>query len=575
MRTTRLKATVHTVNATAANPGDPPSGANPRELRLEVVAGPPIDPLVFIPTPEGQTVGRSSSSDQRLPDTAVSRSHCRVRLDGAAWSIQDLGSRHGTLLNGVKLEPDRPAHIESGDQVRIGPWTFRARVPGFTTMGMTTTDDSAGRRVQRVPAVELRTLAQQRLDHIIDCAASINGAPDVQALSSIVLDAVIGGAGFSRAAIVRQLSGDVEVEIVAYRGPEGEDAGDISISRSLLSAAAEGQVVRLMSDALPEQARYGQSIADLNIHSALCLPIMLGTSVEAMLYLDARGAEAQVRGDAAAFCQVISRLCGLALSNLKRLKLERDQRQLESDLGMAREAQRLIMPPVKGDAGCITYAMENEPGRLVAGDLFDVVPLDKEGRVAVFLGDVTGKGVGAAITMASAQTHLRVALATAARAGEVDPAAVVMEVNRYIAQHIRAGLFISLWLGVFDITAGMVRYVDAGHGHWLVRRPGHGPERVENIGCIPIGLDADRSYLTESMPLEPGTRVILFSDGVTEQTGAGGEGMFGFERALAALSETGSAAEDVAALAGAVRLHAGVAALSDDLTVASVECLRG
>src|SRR5262249_19080875 len=159
------------------------------------------------------------------------------------------------------------------------------------------------------------------------------------------------------------------------------------------------------------------------------------------LYLDARGTHRDVAPDAAAFCQVIARLCGLALSNLKRVELEQRQRHLEAEVQAAREAQLLILPPEHGVVGSVQYAMRMRPGHFVAGDLFDVLELD-EHRVAVSIGDVAGHGVGAAVLMAASQSHLSAALQR-----HRDPAIAIAEVNRYLTERSTPHRFVSLWVG--------------------------------------------------------------------------------------------------------------------------------
>ena len=102
-------------------------------------------------------------------------------------------------------------------------------------------------------------------------------------------------------------------------------------------------------------------------------------------------------------------MCGLALSNLKRVDLEHRQRRLEEEVQAAREAQLLILPPEHGVVGGIEYAMRMRPGQFVAGDLFEVIALD-EHRTAVCIGDVAGHGVDAGVLMAASQSHLNAAL---------------------------------------------------------------------------------------------------------------------------------------------------------------------
>ncbi|MEQ8770270.1 MAG: SpoIIE family protein phosphatase [Phycisphaerales bacterium] len=553
--------------------------SKPPSITLAPISGPPLpapdNKLVVPGTPNQPSIlGRSTESTFQLPDATVSRQHAQIELVDSIWTLTDLGSRHGTFVNGNKLDADFSHPLNDRDQVRIGPWIFRVRgVNASSTVSsfVTYADDNplATTRVQPVPAAELRSLAQQRLDVIIDCAARINSAEDFNELAGVALESVIAAAGFARAAMVRTKHDADEIELVEFRSVRDEPAESLKISRSLIEGARSGELVRLSADADDQQVNYGQSIVQLGIHSALCAPVMVGDQVQALMYLDARGAENTVRHDAAAFCQAISRLTGLALSNLHRQDLERRQIQLDMDLQAARQAQKLIVPKPRGVRGWHAYAIEMRPGRVVAGDLFDVVALsdDPEGPVACFLGDVTGKGVGAAITMATVQTHLRVALRHNA-----DPASVVREVNRAVSNKMFDGKFISLWLGVMDPAAGECRFVDAGHGHWLVRPAGGPPELVQCVGGLPIGLDPDARYETETIPFEPGSRVLLFSDGLVEQPDPSGE-MFGVQRAIDALAPTASAEEDVETLVRALREHAQTSELADDLTVASNEFL--
>lgn len=551
-------------------------------ITLDIISGPPLETgqtrARIEASAEPASLGRSTGCTLQLPDATVSRKHAQIELVDDVWTITDLGSRHGTFVNGNRLDADFSHPLGDRDQLRVGPWVFRVRGVNVTSRASALSsmasiaDDLTLRstRIQAVPEGELRSLAQQRLDVIIDCAARINSAADIDALAGVALESVIAGAGFARAFMVRPPDEEGNVELVAFRSSRGESAGELELSRSLLESASRGQVVRLAADSPDQAAQYGQSIVQLGIHSALCAPVMVGSSVEALMYLDARGSESAVRHDAAAFCQAISRLSGLALSNLHRQDLETRQRQIEMDLNAAREAQRLIMPAPTGVRGWHSYTIEMRPGRVVAGDLFDVVSLtdDPAGPMACFLGDVTGKGVGAAITMATVQTHLRVALRHSP-----DPASVVREVNRYIAKRLSGGKFISLWLGVLDPAAREIRFVDAGHGHWLLRPPGQAPRRVECEGGIPLGLDPESPYHTETVPFEPGSRLILFSDGLIEQPDPEGE-MFGLERAMEALAPALTAADDVRLLVNAVREHAKTEDLADDLTVASNEFIR-
>lgn len=364
----------------------------------------------------------------------------------------------------------------------------------------------------------------------------------------------------------------------------------LSFSRSLIESASHGQVVRLDEEGVQD---YGQSVVQLGIQAAICAPVMLDATPVAYLYLDARRPQVKpgfgfsrqaawsIPADAPAFCQAVARICGLALSNLKRIELGRRQHQLEADLDAAREVQRLIMPAAEGSFGSVRYALRSKPGRFVAGDLVDIFALQNDGassgKVAVFLGDVSGKGIDAAILMATAQAHLNASLRH-----NPDPAAALNEVNRHMASHITDGRFISLWLGIIDPRPGSLTFVDAGHGHWLVKPAGMPPARIESSGGYPIGIDAATRYANDTIAFPPGSRLVLYSDGLVEQQSPDGE-FFGLERTIAAFAQTTAPATDVASLFASLAMFAAPPvpggktrtvddiALSDDVTVASIE----
>ena len=543
-----------------------------RTLRLEAIAGPALDPITLMPG-NPAVLGRSSNVDHQLSDKTISRRHCRIMRRGINWLLTDLESRHGTYLNGIKLAAEQPAPLHDGDLIRVGPWTLRVIDDADRSTSLPTTNDLAttSHRVQRVPVRELRSVAQQRLDLLIECAAGINAASSERELGERALAAVTQGTGFRRAAFIRQVSTSGDVQVLAAVTPESTadiEAGDtpfmdpakgFSFSRSLISAASNGEIVRMTNDS---NANYGESIIRLGISSALCAPISLGTSVEAYIYLDARDSGDAVAQDAAAFCQAVSRMCGLALANLKRIDLEKHSARMLDEIRAAREAQIRLMPEPTGIIGPFEYAMINTPGSTVAGDLFDVVPLT-DTRLAFFLGDVMGKGSGAAILMATIQAGLRASLMH----GDA-PHEAITHANISACARSGDGEFISLFLGVIDTETGTLEFVDAGHGHWMIASE-DGARRIECEGGHLLGIEPAATYSTETCPLPVGARVLAYSDGLIEQPNPGGE-QFGHDRAEAVLAKTKTPGEDVSALAAALSEHAGTQQYADDLTIASV-----
>lgn len=221
------------------------------------------------------------------------------------------------------------------------------------------------------------------------------------------------------------------------------------------------------------------------------------------------------------------------------------------------------MPPSTGRVGPISYATRSKPGRMVAGDLFEVVGVG-DGRVAVFLGDVAGKGVGAAVLMAAAQTQLRMSLKYLRPLSEA-----IAELNREVLVRAPVGEFISLFVGLIDAKQGTMEFVDAGHGYWVHRAAGGEPRRVEYEGDLVLGVEAEHVYHTESIKLSPGDRIVIFSDGVVEQHAPSGE-LFGFPSVLSTLAGTETERDDVQVLLEDVMAFAQSDELSDDVTIASI-----
>ncbi len=538
----------------------------PGSLKLELIEGP--DPAgdmraIAVDRRQGAVLGRSRECQICLPDPTVSRRHADLTCRGQQWFVRDLKSRHGTYLNAVRLEPDFPQAMADNDLLRVGPWTFRVLLGDRRESLRTEADDEGGTtrgRGSRIMRVSPQELAAHRLHLILDGASRITSARDEAELAQAAVDSALAGTAFDRAAMLRDINRGESVEVLCHRSKKN-GGGEFTFSRSLIRAASEGQLSRLTSER--KDVPFGVSIEELGITDALCAPVMLGGAVAAYLYLDARDTTIPVQSDAADFCQAIARMCGMALANLKRIDLERRQRGLESQLSAAREAQQMIVPAASGEVLGIRYAMRMQPGSFVAGDLFDVVPLDDR-RVALTIGDVTGEGIGAAILMASTQSHLHAALRKHA-----DPAAALNEVNAYIADRSPANRFISMWVGVFDRETKRLTYVDAGHGHWMIRRASRSVEHAPRPNGTLVGIDPGLTYDHREIDLKPGDRLILYSDGLLEQSNPDGD-RFGRDRIAEQLYESRSEGDDVARIFAAVERFAGTTTLADDATVASI-----
>ena len=530
-------------------------------LRLVGVRGPSIAPVEV--TRAGGVIGRSSACEVRLADATMSRRHAEISWIGGRWMLSDLGGANGTWLNDVRLEGGAPTPLAPGDRIAVGPWVLQVGTWAPTTVAMTGDVETADAmaQVERIDPIATGRMAHHRLQLLIDCAERINKAADERAMAMSLLESVIEGTGYGRAALVRLVGDDEGVEILGSCARDGSEPDQFS--RTLVIRASGGEMVTLASQ--ESRGNWGQSIAELNIHSAMCCPILLDEQVAACLYLDARGGEQEVQPDAAGFCQALSQLAGLAMSNLRRQEMRLRQRELDEEMSAAREAQQLMVPMQQKELIKIDYEVEFLPGRVASGDLFDVVTLSED-RVAVILGDVSGKGVGAAILMAASQAYLHSALLR-----HESPAMAVADLNQFVLERSASNRFLTLWVGVFSVD-GELTYVDAGHGHWA-QCTADGVT-VHHAASSPlVGAFDEVEYVDVSVQLTAGERVVLMTDGIPEQPGQDNE-QFGSERVQAILEKTRTCKEDVTELLAAVRAWSAAAALADDTTVASVQAIK-
>jgi len=235
------------------------------------------------------------------------------------------------------------------------------------------------------------------------------------------------------------------------------------------------------------------------------------------------------------------------------------------DLRIAREIQMGILPADLQAATSHTDLDVHaiiEPAQQVGGDLYEVLRASDD-RLVVALGDVSGKGIPAALFMAVAVTVLR----TLAR-HIVDPAEILCRLNAELTERNPRGMFVTMQCLIFDLAQRRVSFAGAGHHQLAIVSSGRPPRLACLSSGRPAGLMAFNPIECETLPLEAGDTFVLFSDGVSEAMNAA-EDFYGEERLLAALSASAGtpAADTVRKVVADVRAFVAGAKQSDDITV--------
>ena len=238
------------------------------------------------------------------------------------------------------------------------------------------------------------------------------------------------------------------------------------------------------------------------------------------------------------------------------------------ELRIAREIQMGILPTdlaaaTKGTPLDVDAVIE--PARHVGGDLYEVLRAADD-RVVVALGDVSGKGIPAAMFMAVAVTVLRTLARTTA-----NPAEILSRLNDELADQNPRGMFVTIQCLVFDLAKGQVAVAGAGHHQLAFLTPGQPPRLAFPSSGRPAGLMPFNPIERDVVAVSPGDTFVLFSDGVSEAMNAGGD-FFGEDRLLAHLQAlpTAAPADIVRSALEAVRAFAAGAPQSDDITILAV-----
>ncbi len=241
------------------------------------------------------------------------------------------------------------------------------------------------------------------------------------------------------------------------------------------------------------------------------------------------------------------------------------QEKTKQELRIAHDIQQNFLPDLAGHPFGIKVAAKNLPARDVGGDFYDVIRTS-ENKINIVIGDVSGKGVPAALYMVRAISEYRFLASKTASAGEM-----VTRLNESLAKNSPFGMFVTLLYLVIDTSKKTVSYVSAGHHPILRRRVSGQIESLENAGGLPAGLDAEARYEENTVALDSGDLLFTYTDGLIEGRNRQAEeyGLARLEKDLAeARKGADGSSEDI--LAALQKFSQGAPA-HDDTTVLAVE----
>lgn len=512
------------------------------------------------------SIGRQPDVDVYLESLAVSRQHARILRQNGSFFIEDLDSSNGTYVNGEKLQQRRP--LTEHDMVQIGPYWLALR-PEPPASG-TETNSFIRHRIQAQSSNQ--TLyggnAGHKLQMVLEIVQQLGHTLDQDILLNHLVEHLLRLFPQADRGLVLLCKGE-QIAVQAQRSRYGNQADDGQYSKTIVRRALE-EGVGLLSEDVADDKNMSPSntMLSLNLRSFLCVPLIgRGMRRLGVIQLDCMRPGQAFRQEDLEVLTALSIPVGVVLENAALHAEQIQQARLHQDLLLAREIQQAFLPTdfaALARLGMDVYAYM-QPAREVSGDLYDFFLLP-DGRLAFFLGDVSGKGTPAALFMVEVRTLIR---HIAPQAG--GPADLLTRLNRALVADNPTALYVTLAHGIYDRRDASVVLALGGHPTPLLRRP---TGEVKPLS-LPPSQFLGSSLLTPiyrdaCFTLASQETLVLYTDGFTESHAPDEVTMFGVNRLCESLGgprtnlPLDQCAKEVSA---AVQQFAGNPELQDDQTL--------
>ena len=510
------------------------SGASPRcDFELLVTHGDGQSRVV--PLISGEvTVGRSPSNTLAFPqDFRLSRSHLSLKKEGDEWVVRDLGSTNGTEVNAQRLAGPhvlRPGdHVVAGDlaldfqaaerqNLNSTVWFIGGPSPSDSSQVVVDLQSVIGEPEQAASGSAASALSGSRVvQALIRAGQELAGHGRLEDLFEVILDLAIQSVDGERGVLMT-----LDGEQLVVRSSRGEG---FQISSAVRDRVIQEKASILVRDAMfDDKLSLRQSIVLQHVRSMIVVPLQTRDRVIGLIYVDKSDIMAPFNDQDLSLLTVMANVAAIRLEQARLAHVEQAQQEMTRELAQAGEIQSSLLPKQLPEVEGLDIAGHNVPCRGVGGDYYDCIPC-RDGRIVVTVGDVSGKGMPAALLMTSLQAMISVLVRSVS-----SPAEMMETLNRNILERCPSNRFITLFIAVIDPFTGGISFCNAGHNRpVIVRRD----SRIDLLkeGDLILGISPKAEYSDHRALIRPGDVLVMYSDGVTESTGPGEEAEeFGDER---------------------------------------------
>jgi serine phosphatase RsbU (regulator of sigma subunit) len=522
-------------------------------------------------------IGRQAGNELTLRDSRVSRQQAQITDVNGTMVLEDMGSSHGTFVNGEKIIRHE---LKASDQIDFGvPDSYRVIYVGEGA----TIEELVGRIEAPAPS-QAGPRELHHLGVLLDVARTLSSGVALEDILTTVVDAAIAVTRTERGVLLLTNPGGKLETAVARNAQRGTlRPEEMQISQGVLKRVSSSRRELIVGDTVADAAaagrmNQGESIARLDLHTVVAIPIDKMAVIEAIdatvaarqsellgiLYLDSRAPSSTFSQLDREVVRTLAHEAATLIENARLFAAARVKARLDHEIEIASKIQQGLLPKALPNLPHVAMTGSTLACYSVGGDCFDVIELDGE-RHGFFVGDISGKGISAALLA----TLLQGIFFTTASM-DLPLTGIFSRVNRYLCDRSGGDRYATVFYGVLD-KAGTFEYVNAGHVPPLIRRGSGVIDRLD-LASFPVGMFPEAEYESASVKLEKDDFLVIYTDGVSEAANVQAE-MFEEERLRGLLENfKGQTVEQLAeTIREGVKAFTEGAAQSDDVTILVIQ----
>ena len=471
---------------------------------------------------EAFTIGRSSANDLTFNNLSLSRHHARIIRKDAKYFVEDTGSRNGTFLNGIRIRQASP--LKNEDVIQLGEITIRYMSPISERVEVRDTAPALGMEATFMidtDELNIRRYTEEAISGITPVGAGENLWPALQQaaatlithypiekLVEVIMDIVFEAVPAERGALIMlDPKNPRELELKVVRNSHADQ--NLQISRTIIDEVMRNQKAVLTLDAQAD-ARFGsaQSIQMQGIRSIICVPLWNEKNVIGLIYIDNLISRRTFTQSDLRLIALIANMAAVKIENALLLEEQLEKKRIEEQLAVAAQIQRRLLPQFNPEHANYEIYGVNHSCYQIGGDYYDFI--DKgNGKMAIVIADVSGKGVGAALLMAAFQASIRTLVKS-----EETPAALMAHLNNVMFENSPPNKYITVFYGELDTNLHNFEFVNAGHNPAIfVKDDGY---QLLQAGGPVVGIIASAQYKSQQIHLQNSDLIFLYTDGITE-----------------------------------------------------------